>query len=207
LGLSKALSPFPDLGEKPMLRLIAAVLLLLPPTLLSVGALGQEEPEPIKKATPDDYKKFARLASYTGKLSGVGPKSVTFRIDDTDYLAKRKLAQALPNAVQQKAALNLIEAQFANMKWALGKEFEFEFAAKVTLRKQNLAFEYDDKGNPKKYTAAEMAKLKGPGNLPGYVAKIEDFAPGAVATAIFGRTTKDGKPTVTNLTVDNKDNQ
>jgi hypothetical protein len=187
-----------------MVRLVAAALLMLPLTHLSVGAIAQDEAERIKKASPDDYKKFAKLGTYTGKISGVGAKSVTFRIDDTEYQAKRKLAQALPNAAQQKAAINLLEAQFANVKWALGKEFELEFAAKVVLRKLNLPFEYDDKGNPKKYTPAEMAKLKGPGNLPGYVAKIEDFTPGASATAIFGRATKDGKPTVATLTVDNK---
>jgi hypothetical protein len=33
---------------------------------------------------------------------------------------------------------------------------------------------YDDKGNPKKYTAKELKELKGPDNLPGYTGALED---------------------------------
>jgi hypothetical protein len=187
-----------------MSRLVAIALCLPLPIILSGATLGQEAAKPVKKASVDDHKKLAKLGSYTGKLAGIGPKSVTFHFDDTEYLKKLKVAQALPNAAQQKAAVNQVEAQFANVKWALGKDFEFEFADRVALRKQNLPFEYDDKGNPKKYTSGEMAKLKGIGGLPGYVAKHEDFTPGAMTTATFGRSFKDGKPTVSMLMVDNK---
>jgi hypothetical protein len=165
--------------------------------------IGQEEEKRYRKAGPDDYKKLAKLGSYTGKLAGVGAKSVTFRIDDTDYQARLKWAQGLP-AAQQKQALSQVETQYAQVKWALGKEFEIEFADKIALRKLHLPFEYDDKGNPKKYTAADLAKLKGTGGHPGYVAKPEDFTPGALATATFSRATKEGRPTVAVLIVDNK---
>jgi hypothetical protein len=33
---------------------------------------------------------------------------------------------------------------------------------------------YDDKGNPKKYTAKELKELKGPDNLPGYSGTLDD---------------------------------
>jgi len=186
-----------------MTRLVAIALFLPLPVILAGATSGQEHLKPAKKASVDDHKKLARLGPYTGKLAGIGPKSVTFHFDDSEYLKKLKVAQALPNA-QQKAAIVQVEAQFANVKWALGKDFEFEFADRVALRKHNLAVEYDDKGNPKKYTSGEMAKLKGIGGLPGYVAKQEDFTPGAMTTATFGRSFKDGKPTVAMLMVDNK---
>jgi hypothetical protein len=171
---------------------------------LSISAQDEEKEQRIRKFSPEDYKKLAKLTSYTGKVTGVGAKTVTFRVDDSDYQNKLKWAQGLPSAAQQKTELSKIEAQYAAVKFALGKEFELEFAPKASLRKVRVPFEYDDKGNPKKYSAADLAKLKGAGNLPGYIAKAEDFTPGSMATATFGPRSKDGKPTVTMLIVDNK---
>ncbi len=163
--------------------------------------LAQDEEKPSKKATSKDYEKFAKLGpTYTGKLSGVGPKSVSFRIDDSQYQEKVKWAAKQPNPT---VANKKVEADFANVKWALGKDFEFEFSEKVELRKLKLPFEYDDKGFPKKYTPAEQAKLKGNPSLPGYVAKSEDFTPGKTATATFGKLVN-GRPTVTLLIVDDR---
>jgi hypothetical protein len=188
-----------------MKRLVAFALLIPLAAVVSGAVSGQEEEKQkrIKKGSPEDYKKLAKLGSYTGKLSGVGARSVTFRVDDSEYQAKLQWAQGLPSAAQKKVEISKLEAKYAGVKWALGKEFELPFAEKFALRKLNLPFEYDDKGNPKKYSAADLAKLKG-GNLPGYIAKVEDFAPGAMATATFGPATKEGKPTVRILLVDNK---
>ena len=166
-------------------------------------AAAQDEEKPSKKASPKDYQNIARLGSYTGTLSGVGPKTVSFRIDDKEYQAKLKWAKERPNPAAQRVEIAKVEAAYAHVKTLLGKEFEFEFAEKVDLRKLNLPFEYDDKGNPKVYSATEKAKLKGNASLPGYVARPEDFTPGAMAVATFGKVVN-GKPTVSRLVVDNK---
>jgi hypothetical protein len=38
--------------------------------------------------------------------------------------------------------------------------------------------DYDDKGNVKKYTAKELKKLRGKGNLPGYPADFDSLREG-----------------------------
>ncbi len=172
---------------------------------LVVGlAVGQDEGKPSKKASPKDYENIARKGSYTGKLSGVGPKTVSFRVDDADYQAKLKWARERPTPAAQKVEIAKVEAAFASVKAVLGREFEFEFAEKVELRKADLPFEFGDNGRPKTYTAAQLTKLKGNPGLPGFVAQTEDFTPGATAVATFGKVVN-GKPTVVRLILDNRD--
>jgi len=49
----------------------------------------------------------------------------------------------------------------------------------VSIRKNFLGTDYDDMGNPKTYTKAQLAELKGKDTTkPGYTAKLEDLQPG-----------------------------
>ena len=58
------------------------------------------------------------------------------------------------------------------------KDFEFELAEKVSIRKLNLDLEYDDKGFPKTYTKEELTELRGKDpSKPGYTARLEDLQP------------------------------
>lgn len=52
---------------------------------------------------------------------------------------------------------------------------------KVAIRSLKPPFRYDEMGNPKKYTDAELKALKGTSKLPGYEAKRSDIVEGAVA--------------------------
>ena len=51
-----------------MKRLVAVALLVPLAAALSGVVSGQEEGKRIKKASPDDYKKLAKLGSYTGNF-------------------------------------------------------------------------------------------------------------------------------------------
>jgi hypothetical protein len=58
---------------------------------------------------------------------------------------------------------------------------EFEAAETVKVRTMVLAEEFDEKGNPKKLTKAELAELKGKDkNLPGYESAIEKLQTGQI---------------------------
>jgi hypothetical protein len=61
------------------------------------------------------------------------------------------------------------------------KEFEFQAAEKAPVRLLNLPQEFDDRGKPKAYTAAELRELKGSNtSLPGYQSSFENLSPGQV---------------------------
>jgi hypothetical protein len=54
------------------------------------------------------------------------------------------------------------------------KTFEYPLADDVQVLRQNLPVELDDKGKPKKPSAADLKKkVKGPGNLKGYPADLD----------------------------------
>jgi hypothetical protein len=85
-----------------------------------------------------------------------------------------------------------------------GTEYEIELAEKCSLRKANPTngFEFDEKGQPKVYTAAERAKMKGTG--PGWTASPDDIAPGLGVTVTLTRAKKDSsKPLATMIFVNN----
>jgi hypothetical protein len=59
------------------------------------------------------------------------------------------------------------------------KDFTFDVEDKVVYRKMFLPYEFDDEGNPKKYTTAEKLALQGDDRTkPGYIAKAEDVQVG-----------------------------
>jgi len=63
------------------------------------------------------------------------------------------------------------------------KTFELEMEENVSARKMFLGTEYDDQGNIKTYTKAELDKLRGTdSSKPGYKAKLEDVQPGQEVT-------------------------
>jgi hypothetical protein len=58
-------------------------------------------------------------------------------------------------------------------------DFTFDLEDKVVYRKMFLPYEFDDEGNPKKYTTAEKLALRGEDHTkPGYIAKAEEVQVG-----------------------------
>ena len=173
--------------------------------ILACGLIGfGQEEKTHRKASPEDYKKFAGAATFSGKLAGVGPKSVSVYLEDPAYKRQHDMymvkANAMPAGPAKTARLGKLEADF--QKSNQGKEFEFELADKAHLRKLNLGFGYDDKGSPLKYGPKEIAKLKGDASKPGYVAKAEDLSVGSPVVVHLTKT-KD-KIVATMVVVNNK---
>lgn len=169
---------------------------------LGVQLLAQEGPAALRKATEDDYKKLAAQTSFSGKVGGVGPKSISVYIDDKAYQDQLRMINAMKDSPLKVQKLKQLEAQYKVS--ALGKEYEFEFTAKPVLRRLNLpAVEFDEKGFPKKMTGAELAKLKGDSSKPGYVAQPEHFTVGSYVkvTLVRGKGTR---PLASMAVVDNK---
>jgi hypothetical protein len=68
------------------------------------------------------------------------------------------------------------------------KDFELDMLDNVAVRKTFLGTEYDDMGNPKQYTKAQLAELKGKDTTkPGYTAKFEDVQPGQEVVVFLGK--------------------
>ncbi len=72
--------------------------------------------------------------------------------------------------------------------------FVLEVVAETRVRTMLLPPVFDEKGNPRKYTAQELKKLKGPGNLPGYPAALKDLKVGQSLRFDFSR--KKAEPSV-----------
>ena len=175
-------------------------------TMMLCGALigWSQEEKTHRKASPEDYKKLAGTSSFRGKLGGVGPKSVSVYLYDPAVqkaydmqLAKAKLMKEPQKSVYEKK----LEASLQNSSH--GKEYEFELTEKAHLRKLNIGFEYDDKGNPVKNDPKRMAILKGDTSKPGYVAKAEDLTVGSQVTVYLTKS-KDNKLVATMVVVNNK---
>jgi hypothetical protein len=63
------------------------------------------------------------------------------------------------------------------------QDFEFDVDDDVAIRRQQPLPAYDDKGQPRKYTTAELKELKGPdASVPGYPADFTDLKPGRTVT-------------------------
>lgn len=84
------------------------------------------------------------------------------------------------------AQLQLYQQRQGNAQGALDiqtqkKTVEFHASDDIIVRRLNLPSEYDEKGQPKKYSAEELRKLRGnKPNLPGYEAKLEDLTTGTL---------------------------
>ncbi len=63
---------------------------------------------------------------------------------------------------------------------------------KVRIPRPPAAF--DDKGNPKKYSAKELRELKGPGNLPGYTGDFDNVRTGQVVQVYLAKKKEALKP-------------
>lgn len=180
------------------MKKFASAIVMFSAVLIVADLIGQDGPT-TRKASDADYKKLFSASKFDGKVGGIGPKSISVYVDDTNYQMMLKKANYLP---EPKKSLVLKQLQTQYMASNLGKEFEFEFSDKVALRKTNIVFEYDERGNPKKYTPAELAKLKGEGNKPGYMAKPDEIPVGAPVT-VYLRPGKNNRPIATMVVVNN----
>jgi len=182
----------------PLASLLTALLLASPAL-----AADKKKDAAIKDANSGDYQALAAAHTVTGKLLSVNSsdQTIRLRIDYPVLQPNPKAAKDNANAVrhllhEQEAILRIrdpllqalkmqqLEAQILNQQTQAvsnafkvvneHKEFDLASTADVSVRYREPPVQYDDKGNVKKYTTAELKGLKGKNpHLPGYTA---DFA-------------------------------
>jgi hypothetical protein len=92
----------------------------------------------------------------------------------------QRMAQANSNPNNQPFKINITQ-----------KDFELDILDNAAVRKTFLGTEYDDMGNPKQYTKAQIAELKGKdSSKPGYTAKFEDIQPGQEVVLFLAKPAK-----------------
>ena len=185
----------------------AALLTLLLLGLPAVAADKKNAP-PAQDASAKDYQALADAHTATGKLVSVGgsDKSINFRIEyqvleprpNADKGGGQNLEHLLREQRQlmrtqnpflramrlQRFQADVLSKETRAIEKAFKvttehKDFDLASTPDVAVRYLELPTEYDDKGNPKKYTAAELKELKGKDpSLPGYTANFDQLAPG-----------------------------
>ena len=114
----------------------------------------------------------------------------------TNPKAYQQAMQQLQNAMNQaeQALTNALQAAQnpANSPYKVvtdKKVVEFHTGEQMAVRTLLLPLEYDDKGQPKKYSPEDVKKLKGPDpKMPGYEAKLEDLKTGTNVLITLGPT-------------------
>lgn len=111
---------------------------------------------------------------------------------------QQRMAQAMVRAEQRELQLLQQEIRaIQNMYQVVPvtRDFEFQADANVKVRIKDLPDQFDEKGNVKKYTRAELQELKGKDkNLMGYESSLEALKPGQTVLVAL-RTHKKPKPT------------
>jgi hypothetical protein len=76
------------------------------------------------------------------------------------------------------------------------QDFEFDIDDEIKIRLQQPRRAFDDKGNPKKYSPAELKQLRGQEqrNVPGYPAEFADLKTGRAVTIYFVERDETFKP-------------
>jgi hypothetical protein len=76
----------------------------------------------------------------------------------------------------------------------LQKDVEIQPADDMKVRSLHPPVAFDEKGNPKKYTAQELKEMRGDGKLPGYAAELTGLQDGQVVTVRLARKKDTAKP-------------
>lgn len=148
------------------------------------------------KAVSDSKKKLVAAGKIVGKLTKVeGTEKyltlqVTTKVPNPSALQslanfQYQLAQASAdrNPINRQRRLAEIQLNMARQQANMYKDhpysLELQAADDMKVRTFNLPQEFDEKGKPRKYTAKELAELKGPDTkLPGYAAEFENLQVG-----------------------------
>ncbi len=85
-----------------------------------------------------------------------------------------------------QAAQNMGSENLFTLK-EVQKDLEFETVDETKYRTASPPIAFDDKGDPKKYTTAELKELKGPDHLPGYTSEASALHSGQKVVVTAGR--------------------
>jgi hypothetical protein len=182
------------------------------------GIAADKKNDPAAKgANAKDYQALADAHTVTGKVNSVGgsDKSLSLRVDyqvvQPNPAAARNNNAALQRILRDEEQIlrtrnplrrfqemerlqaEIVKLQAQGLKNAYKvvnqhKDFDLESGPDVVVRRLEPPVEYDDKGNAKKRTAAELKELKGKNpDLPGYNATFDDLRIGQVVRVTLAR--------------------
>jgi hypothetical protein len=187
---------------------LLAVLTLGWPAVAADKKTPADKKSSASDASPGDYQAILDAHTVTGKLTAVGgsDKSFALRVEyqvaqpNPNYkgnngalgrlLREQDRILRSRNPYQQAARLQQLQLDILKEQGreanavkfiTQSKDFDLESTPTVVVRTLELPADYDDKGNPKKYTAAEVKELKGNNpDLPGYTSSFDKLLAGQV---------------------------
>src|SRR5262245_44406474 len=151
---------------------------------------------------PDFNPTAANMAVYNQIRRVLADQASVARIQNP--IRRQQLMQQLANDLQRlQSQLTGVGKGATNLPYKMtteSKDFELPVDEKVVVRRQNLPYAYDDKGNAIQYSKEEIEKLRGKDrSKPGYEAKLEDLSPGQTVKLFLkadpkaGASSKDSK--------------
>jgi hypothetical protein len=124
--------------------------------------------------------------------------------EEQQLMLRQRIALRIRNPLQRQlefiriyqAAQNMGSANLFTLK-EVQKDLEFDTVDETKYRTAAPPVAFDDKGNPRKYTSAELKELKGTEHLPGYTADRDALHVGqaVVVTAARRKLAKGEKET------------
>jgi hypothetical protein len=202
--------------------------------LFALPALAADKKE--IPTTPQDYSQLATLTEITGKLTSFDStaKTVTIEVDYQVLEPNPKANNAASNnhlahllhrqqeimhtrnpiqrAMQMQRLMQDVAATQARMEANAfkviteRKEFDIQGGDNAKVRLQDLSARFDEKGNPKPYTADEKKDLKGTDSkMPGYNADWTDLKAGQIVKLTLSKHHDDPKDKDAKDNNDNKD--
>jgi hypothetical protein len=180
-----------------MRRLLPLTSLLLVFALVS-ALRAADEPK------NDPSKSLRSAGEITGKLTQIDSTGKGLRVQIQVQVPNPQAAYNLQQAQIRLArarnpqerfnAQRDIQQQQANLYRTQNKDLDFQMADDVKVRMKNPPVAFDEKGNPKKYTAKELKELKGDDKGPGYPAEIDALKPGQFVTVTVKVKKDAGRP-------------
>jgi hypothetical protein len=190
---------------------LAGVLVVLA-AVLPAGA-DDKKVDPAKM--PADKKDAASKMITAGELSGkivnveAAKKTINLEVTLTYAVPNLGAIQNIANLKLQLAATRdpnaarsyMIQiAQNEANAYTIKKDphtVDIETGDELKVRMANPPIAFDEKGKPKKYTAAELKELKGDPKLPGYAGDFDSLRPGQIVTVrlMKQKDTPKAKPT------------
>ncbi len=113
---------------------------------------------------------------------------------EQQLIARQQAAMTIRDPIRRQqqligiyqSALGMGQTRLFDLK-EIKRDLEFETGDDTKYRTAEAPVAFDDKGNPKIYTKAELKELKGPENLPGYPAERDALQGGQTVVVTAAR--------------------
>lgn len=189
---------------------VGGVLILL----LALGWSGlAQEKKPDGKGKAETKDKVVSAGKVTGRLVSAEAmqRNLTVQVNYVEvdpakvaanqaFLVQRQLeirrTQDPREQARQLAQLNIeMQRRQADIYRQVQKNIDLRGTDDMKVRVPNPPPGFDEKGNPKKYTAKELKELKGPNlSLPGYTGEFESLRPGQLVEVHLAKSKTPPKP-------------